>query len=333
MINSKKEKKRNPNIDFLRIISMLSIIIHHLLIHGQVLTKYKKYKIVQLFNVSNMWHICNFGIVSGLVGNQNQKFSNLFHLWIIVEFYSLLFYLKSNKLSSPIINQILISNLFPVIFMKYWYFTAYFGIYPFLPLIDSGMSSLSQIRIKKIFYFIIGIFSIWSFYFRDPFLQNRGYTPFSLLCFYIYGSYISKYIFFRKNEQFNRFIISGICFTIFIGITCLIYFISIRTDFSKVEFNIINIFKIEKNSFPVILQAISITILVSQINFGKFIPKIITFIAPLTFDIYLIHDNSYIRRDYIRNIFNNVSQNSNLRIILMILAKKSFLILLSMYKK
>ena len=235
MINSKKEKKRNPNIDFLRIISMFSIIIHHILIHGQVLTKYQKYKLVQLFYVKNIWHICVFGIISGLVGNQNQKFSNLFYLWIIVEFYSLIFYMKSNNLSSPIINEILISNLFPVIFMKYWYFTAYFGIYPFLPLIDSGVLSLSQIKMKKIIYFIIGIFSIWSFYFQDPFLQNRGYTPFSLLCFYIYGSYISKYIFFRKNAIFNRFIICGICFTIFIGITCLIYFISIVINFIILE--------------------------------------------------------------------------------------------------
>ena len=35
-IKEKKIKIRNPNVDFLRILGMLAIILHHLLLHGRV---------------------------------------------------------------------------------------------------------------------------------------------------------------------------------------------------------------------------------------------------------------------------------------------------------
>ena len=134
---------------------MLIIVIHHLLNHGQGLLKYRKYYQIQLLYIICMWHVNSFGIISGIVGNTTHKFSNLFNLWIITIFYLLLFYIIYNRQYTFPINNDFITNIFPVIYQKYWYFTAYFGKNPFLPVINSGISILPQIVVKKIVYFMI----------------------------------------------------------------------------------------------------------------------------------------------------------------------------------
>ena len=91
--NSNNKRFRNPNIDFLRISGMIAIVIDHLLYHAGGFKKFK-YQELQLLNIICMWHVCSFAIVSGLVGNKTHKFSNLLYLWILVVFYSFLFYIK-----------------------------------------------------------------------------------------------------------------------------------------------------------------------------------------------------------------------------------------------
>ena len=131
LLNQQNKTSRNPNIDFIRILAMFSIVVDHIIFHGKVIIKYNKYNKLKLLYVLCMWHVSSFGIISGLVGNKKHKFSNLLYLWILVTFYSLLLFFKYNKFSSFKYYSILISNIFPVINNKYWYFTAYFGMYPF----------------------------------------------------------------------------------------------------------------------------------------------------------------------------------------------------------
>lgn len=319
MINQ-KVKVRNSNIDFIRIIGMFAIIIHHLLQYGGAYVKYKKFiKPIFLLNIFCMWHVSSFGIVSGLIGNKTHKFSTLFYLWIQTLFYSLLFYIKYNINTNQIFTKNLIPFLFPVIYKKYWYFSAYFGIFPFLNFISGSISSLPIIEVKKSIYFMIGIFIIWSSFHTYNFVQNLGYSPFTLLIFYIFGAYIGKYKFFFKRENNNRFLICLFCAAIFIIVSLSCYFINI----SKINIYIKNLFIIRVNSFPMLLQIFSIVTFVSQIKFCLFISKIITFIGPLTFDVYLIHENPFIRDNYMRNFFMKQSIDLSLQNLFVLIFKRA----------
>ena len=115
LIKNEKEKQRNPNIDFIKILGMFAIIIHHLLFHGEAIIKYKNHDELHLLNIFCMWHVSSFGIVSGIIGIKTHKFSNLFYLWIMTIFYSFIIYIIYSKLHYPISNKSLISNIFPVI--------------------------------------------------------------------------------------------------------------------------------------------------------------------------------------------------------------------------
>ena len=326
LIHCNQKTKRIANIDFIRIIGMIAIVICHILYHGKALEKYKQYSQLELLNISCMWHVCSFGLISGLVGVNSHKFSNLLYLWIMVVFYSFLFHFIFNNLVTSVVKISLISNIFPVINYKYWYFTAYFGCYPFLPFVNTGILSLSQIQVKKSIYFILGIFIIWSYYHIDVFQQNNGRSPLSLLMFYIFGSYIYKYIFFRKNAKNIRILIIIILFLIYIIITYFCYHISIKNSFNESHAKFKNIFRPSINSLTMILQACSITICVGQIKFNNTISKIITFIGPLTFDVYLIHENFYINYYFIQKSFIDSSIDLNLSTIFFLVFKKTIII-------
>lgn len=324
----KSKKARNPNIDFIRIAGMFSIIISHILTHGQALKKYTQFNELQLLLILGMWHVSSFGVVSGLIGSKSHKYSNLLYLWDIAVFYSIIFYLKHNKYfpNNLLLNDILLSNIFPVIHRGYWYFTAYFGIFPFLPFINSGISVLSQIEVKKSIYFMMGIFIIWSFYYKDSFNLNGGHSSFCLLIFYIFGAYIDKYIYYRKNSKFIRILICVICLFIYIFLSLICYKFHIQSLSSKSNSKIKNIFAVEVNSFPIVFQTFSITIFIAQIKFNKYLTQIITFLGPLTFDVYLIHENSYVRNNYMRNILQQYSQQISLINILLIIFQKAIFI-------
>ena len=75
-----------------------------------------------------------------------------------------------------------------------------------------------------------------------------------------------------------------------------------------------------------VIQTFSIIIFISQINFHEYLSKIITFIGPLTFDVYLIHENHYVRSSYIKHALNMITNNINLFRVLCLIIKKAFYI-------
>ena len=145
--NEKKAsfKKRNPSIDFIRILSMYAIIIHHIIITGKVIQKYKKYKELKLINILCHWHVSSFALISGIVSYKTFKYSNLFYLWFYTFFYSLSIHFIYSLIAKKSFNiRQMLPHFFPVIFYKYWYFSEYFGMYLFLPVINKGLSILNQ---------------------------------------------------------------------------------------------------------------------------------------------------------------------------------------------
>ena len=88
-IEPKKIKERNPGIDFVRILGMYAIIVHHLIVHGLLGFKYRNYaKQIELINIGTYWHVSSFALISGFIGYKTCKYSNLLYLWLCALFYS-----------------------------------------------------------------------------------------------------------------------------------------------------------------------------------------------------------------------------------------------------
>ena len=58
-----------------------------------------------------------------------------------------------------------------------------------------------------------------------------------------------------------------------------------------------------------IIQSISIILFLSEINYNKYLGKIISSIGTLIFGVYLIHDNTFIRNDIMNSLLDNEKNN------------------------
>ena len=75
-----------------------------------------------------------------------------------------------------------------------------------------------------------------------------------------------------------------------------------------------------------VIQSISIIFALLKINYNKYLGKIISFIGTQTFGVYLIHNNKFIRKDILYNLFVNEKNNINLFSVYRIFMTKSLLI-------
>ena len=197
--------------------------------------------------------------------------------------------LSSLRLSGYV--KIIFNIFMPTLTNQYWYFTAYMGVFLCIPLLNmlveyTPKNTLRNICIAIVFILYIGerLFSAVSFGFID------GYSFPWLALVYIIGGYIAKYQPFKNISVIK---------------SMLYYFICIVATFlARVSLEIvIYLYKgvVVKNSFEsliiahtaptIVLAAIFLFNGFSKINIGNVGGKIIRFVAPLSFGVYLIHVN------------------------------------------
>ena len=208
---TKIKKVRNHGIDFIRILAMYGIVINHIIFKKKTLSKFNKFKELKLLHILLFWHNNGFAFISGFIGHKTNKYSNLFYLWFEVSFYSVIIYLFYLKYRPKfVLNDKFYYNLFPIIFQRYWFFTSYFGMYLFLPIINKGIAYLNKSELKICFISILALFVFWHDIMNlnyDIFKTNKGYSVLWLLIFYITGAYFGKYTinFFECKKKFIIF--------------------------------------------------------------------------------------------------------------------------------
>jgi hypothetical protein len=195
-----KKKERNAGVDFCRILGMIDIIVYHIVICKYLKNKYRNYlKQFTLIEILTQWHISNFGIISGIVGFKTNKYSNLLYLFLCVLFYSVTIHYTmikfyKNKYSIIINQKQLREYYFPVITNDYWYFSTYFKMYLFLPLINKGISLIYKSELIIIILSMIGILFIWKdLMSRNPNKFCSNTSTKTLLVYFIIGAYFGKY--------------------------------------------------------------------------------------------------------------------------------------------
>ena len=316
--NIKKVKVRNAGIDMTRILSMYFIIVHHILLHGRAIKKYKKYKALVLMNIISFCHVSTYALISGYIGYRSNKYSNLLYLWLWTIFYtsSITFYLNRFRPEFKT-GKVNYTSFFPVIFDQYWYFTKYFGMYLFLPVINKGIAYLTKSELRNVFMSLILIYIIERDIMRpksDPFKMGSGYSSIWFLICFLMGAYFGK---FKHNYNgFKKFIFGILYLNVFYYSTYFCYTITFYPIQSingyykiKLMSYLKRIFVQRISSVPMILQSISVLLFLTQIKYNKYLAKMITFIGPLTFGVYLIHEHTLIRAHIIRNLFAKDSQN------------------------
>jgi len=299
------KQSRNLGIDMLRIISMLGVVFLHVLGHGGILNSSlspAKFSMVWFFEILAYPAVNCFVLISGYVGYKGERFfpkiKNIISLLFTVLFYSVIIVVVFMLFGpEPVGTKELVTSLMPTIMGRYWFFTAYFGLFLLSPILNVLVykSSLKQ---DIIFLIVFSLFSTVSVL-RDTFSLLGGYSVIWFVFMYLIGAIIKKYDLTKLLSQ-TRWCIIVLCAFIVTWLSKIVLYFS-NSSFLQNQSGVL----IDYTSPTIVIMAIGLLALFSNITCHSF-TKIISFVATSAFSVYLIHDNFFVRTYLIAKIHSVV---------------------------
>lgn len=225
---------------------------------------------------------------------KNQQPKKLFATVRPVWFYSLILFgifLLLGKLdvnlSWPLNSQVA-QSIFPILTNSYWFIGAYIGLHLFSPYFKIWFDSMNK---KQIITFLAISIGLWNITAYSNFIISGHFNPiFAMPIIIIYP--LIGYSFHRFKSDLGElkpWAIIGLLISVgvFLVGPVIRYFLSTRFNFVAP----INLFWTEESIFS-IMFVVSLFILMIRLNFSS---RIINYIGGLTFGIYLIHENTFVR--------------------------------------
>ena len=303
-MNHRKENQRNYGIDLLRIVSMFFVLVLHCLGHGGVLANARlfssQYNVAWLLETAGYCAVNCYALISGYVGlNSRSRLSSLIMLWLQVAFYNVGFsFVEMLWLDQGFVWEIFLEALHPVSSRAYWYFTAYTGMFFFIPLLNAAVQNLER---KQLEGSLVGILILFSVYVAlqktDVFLLNHGYHALWLMIMYVLGAYLRKYNAFENMKAFVWVLVYGAMVLLSWGVLLL----NTHRNTVNPDRNYVNL--VEFTSPTMMVAAVALLQFFSRVRISGLAEKVIRFVAPLTFSVYLIHDNALLRDEFMIDQF------------------------------
>lgn len=148
------EGQRNYGIDALRMLAMFMVVLLHVIGPGGVIwaeTFSVQYELAWFLEIGAFCAVNCYALISGFVGiDAKYKISNLFWLWLRVAFYSILITIGAWLIKPGLVTkEDIIKSFFPVMTRPYWYFTSYFALFFFVPILNFVIIHMEKTQLKK----------------------------------------------------------------------------------------------------------------------------------------------------------------------------------------
>lgn len=283
-------KPRSANMDLLRIVSMLLIILLHSIDHSGVLEQAELSS-----SAMHLWvrftymltQVCVncYVLISGyFLVKSKFRLQKLVALWLEVVFYSftikLVFMLTGY---TPFSISSLISSFVPVITGRYWFITIYFGLYLIFPFLNIAINAMNKRQHTVLNILLFVLFSVMVSIYPSFAGMNSG-GGWGLAWFvvlYFAAAWFRLYYTSQKKLLALSFWL-GSSFIIAVG------YVFFGSKIGIVKTFLGNMYRYDSiasyiGSLCVLTVFINVKIKADWLN------KCITFIAPSTLGVYLIH--------------------------------------------
>ena len=281
-------EKRQSNLELLRIISIIMIIMHHYALYSGFTWKNEitaNALIINFFLMFGKLGALVFVIISGYFYDKTKfKIKKLITLLVQVWIISIIGLIIGVITDSEKLNIInIIKSIFPVSFSVYWFASCYILLYIFIPFLKKIIINICKKDFKILLTIMIGI---WFIYANIPGVEVFSSNFILFVTIYLIGGYIKKYnINFLTNKK------RVLTLTFFIALMYLIMLViqvvSIKVPFLQNKWSYFN-----GQRSPLVL-VLAVIFLVTFKNWNIKSSKIINKIASTTFGIYLIHENFF----------------------------------------
>lgn len=310
------KKTRQAGLEILRILSIFLITCVHMLNYGGFLGNAGSVKELALLRLLYSFFTVSvnvFVLISGyFLVKSKFKISKVIKLWLTVVFYTVSLYVISMIFFHDAFSfKDLIKCFFPLIFQKYWFFTAYFCLYLISPLLNKILNNIDK---KQAIIILAGIFVLSYFSKRfdiDTVINlNSGYNVLWFICLYFIGGIIKLFPF--KDKKW----LTGL---MFIGSILLIW---LNFYYNKGHFGYKILYNSPEYTAPlVLLGSISLFLLFKDFSFKNSVfNKIVSIISSTTFGIYLLQEGNFIKPHIYFDILKVQNRYGNLNSILYIFA-------------
>ena len=279
-------KSRNMSIELLRIILMLMIVTLHYLGHGGMLESIpaggKRYIFVWTLETFSYLGVNGFVLISGYyLAGSSFKMKKLITLILQIVFTSAAIYFIFVGMGlAPFTKTHLFGAFFPVITGKYWFATSYIGLYCLFPFLNMVIRTATRQQMRILVCLLSAMFCSWNAFFPPLTIMstNGGYNVVWLVCLYFFAAYLRLYWNYRINKYFYL-----------VGSVLCCVFVAWRKCMGSNAF-------LSYVSVPITVASILLFLFFREVTIKN--PagnKIIYFISSLTFGVYLISDNIWVR--------------------------------------
>lgn len=291
-------KSRNVGIDFLRIGSMLMILLAHIL-KGNVsfieLPGSADYYILWTVKTVAAFSVNCFAMLTGyLMVNKPFALRRVVSMWMQVYFYSVLIFLCVLIFAPYLVTtEDIYSTFLPTIKSNYWYVTSYICLFFFMPFLNIVINRLSPRGLTALSAYVVITISVLPYILSfDIIGDNAGYSVLWMAGMYILGAYIKKMGPIKWLRTWN----SAVIFILSMGASCGLLFLRGVNTYLFTD--------------PFILLA-SFVLFVWAVQYkwkNGPVSKLITFLGPLSFSAYLIHAHPLLWNKVIMPLLISYSQ-------------------------
>jgi len=289
--------KRDSGIDLLRLFAMGLIVLHHLLLHGGLTSAFPDFStsgmLMHLLNALTRCAVNAYALISGYVMVRSRfRPSRLIGLWLHVVFYGVLAVLCLPLMGGSIHPAHLWGAVTPISHDSYWYFTCYAVVFCLSPFLNLLLNSLSKRQTGLMLTALVALFTILpTLMMTDRFQLNGGYHPVWLMILYLIGGAV-------RLHGFHLFANRKKAFAAAAGCTLLSW--AFRLGVLALGFKWLEELLLNYTAPTMLVCGIALLSLFAGRKLPARLSKAVTILSPLTFGVYLIHDNWLIREHLIK---------------------------------
>lgn len=298
-----KSTGRMANLELLRCVAMMMVIVLHYLGKGGILSDMTGERVGSMETAA--WLLESFSIVavnvymfiSGyFLCTSSFKASRLLQLWLQLWAYSVAFGLigaLTGVLRETAFDiHYMLTLLFPVTMGHYWFMTAYLFLYLLLPFLGSAVKRMTKAQMQVALGFLLFVFCILKSILPVRLeMDGQGYDCLWYLCVFLAAAYVRRFgLPFLEKKGRGLALYVGCCLLIFGG-TFALRGIYLRTGGLERRIRMC----MEYNHLLPFLAAMGLFFAFRRLRVQGSLAKAVNRIAPYTLGVYLLHENLGLR--------------------------------------
>ena len=334
-------EERQSNFELMRIISIFSIILWHVIIHGGVFNglgqpaSFISNALLALLIV----HVNSLVFVTGYFnsGRSKVRFQKIAKLLGTAWFYKAVIIIALSYFGLACFSKITImEELMPLDLSNYWFINCYVVIYLLSPYLNKVTERMSEKEFIKFILLLLLLLSFIPIITMGRTISNNGYNILNFVLLYYIGSFCRKYppkenYHFKSLSKNKWRILLLISFFLLSFSNISLYYLgekmqNINSGFFAYYGNILTSAFLSYANPIVILQTCCYCLFFESMNFKS---RMINFVAKASFGIYLIHDNYYLKGHIYKWL--NLSRSTRALGAIIILFESAFIIFIACF--